>query len=154
MKMAGKQYPVGVDCVWLALDQEGHVAAFATGGSGPMPLHLLEAQGQVVENIEARLGELSRTAVARLLVSLKRPDDFVDIAERGIFAYDWSDVHRAERDEIHAYELIAAPSEPIKITALPDDVARLAAKTKLGNVTFGIEATLDVRQSVGCVEGD
>jgi hypothetical protein len=88
-----------------------------------------------------------------LLVALKRPDDFVDFAERGLFAYDWSDVHRARRDEISAYELIAVPTSPINVAQLPEDVATFAADVTLRGVIFGTGVNLDVEQSIGCVKG-
>lgn len=151
--MSEKLYPDGTDCMWLALDRDGHVGAFTTGGSGPIPLGLLEAGQCPLDGLEERIGELPHTSTARLLVSQKRPDDFIDLAERGIFAYDWTDVHRTARDEICAYELIAVPSNPIKIGQLPHDIAMLAESSKLQDVTFETATSLDVRKSLSCVEG-
>src|SRR5262245_63340856 len=90
--------------------------------------------------IEQWLDQLPRTSEMRLLVEPKRPDDFIDIAawnlrvrlECGIFAYDWNDVHRTRREEILKYELVATPLHPIKVTQLPDDLAELAMRSKLG----------------------
>lgn len=110
------KYPDGIDCVWIATDRAGHLAAFATGGAGPIPQAVLE------------------------------------IAERGIFAYDWSDVHRTRRDEIGAYELIAAPANPIDISRLPQEFADLVASNKLGSIVFDSEKRLDVRKELSCIE--
>jgi hypothetical protein len=146
-----KSYPDGTDCLWLALDRDGHVGAFTTGGSGPIPLGLLQGGQCPLDGLEARIVELPHTSTARLLVSMPRPDDFVDLAERGIFAYDWTDVHRTARDEIGAYELIAVPSDPIKVGQLPQGIALLAASSKLQDVTFETATSLDVRRSLRCV---
>jgi hypothetical protein len=151
--MTEASYPQGMDCIWLALDQNDCIAAFVTGGSGPIPIKFLEAEHNGIEEMEERIGELPRTSTARLLISLKRPDDFIGIAERGIFAYDWSDAHRTRRDEIGAYELIAAPTNPIKARHLPRDVAAVAGSTRLDHATFQTAKTLDVRKSLNCVEG-
>jgi hypothetical protein len=89
--MAEFFYPDGVDCVWVAFDRDGHLGAFVTGGSGPIPVHLLAPGLLAVEDIETRLALLPRVSAAGLLVQIKRPDDFVAMAERGLFVYDWSD---------------------------------------------------------------
>ena len=143
-------YPNGIDCIWLALDRDGHVAAFATGGAGPIPSSVLD-DGQIPEDLELRIRALPRTSAARTLVSYKSLDDFVAIAERGIFAYDWSDVHRTLQDEIGAYELIAVPSKPIRVVDLPRDIAAFATGSKL-DMTFDGANRLDVRRLTNCVE--
>lgn len=150
--MTAQSYPDGIDCVWLAADSDGHVAAFATAGSGPIPVGVLESAECAIEDIEGKIVEMPRTGSAQLLVSLKRPDDFIDIAERGIFAYDWSDVHRTQRDRTGAYEPIAVPTSPIKCSQLPPELARLVARSKLEGVTFATEKKLDVRKLISCVD--
>lgn len=146
-------YPEGIDYVWIALDRNGHVAAFVTGGSGPIPFRLLQLKDDLMGGIEEQINALPRRSSAQLLVSLKRPDDFIDIAERGIFAYDWSDVHRTKGSETFAYELIACPSDPVNVGQLPMEMAVLVAKNRLDDVTFESSARLDIHQSVSCVAG-
>lgn len=150
--MTARSYPDDIDCIWLAVDRGGHVAAFATGGSGPIPVGVLEGGECAIEDIEVKIAELPRIGDAQLLVSLKRPDDFIAIAERGIFTYDWSDVHRMQRDEIGAYELIAVPTSPIKFSQLPHELVRLVAHSKLEDVTFETEKKLDIRKLLSCVD--
>jgi len=151
--MTKRPYPDGGDCVWLARDKAGHVAAFVTGGAGPVPAAVLDSGECDIEEIEGRIRQLPQFSGARLLVQLKRPDDFIAIAQRGIFAYDWSDVHRTEHNEISAYELIAAPVDPIKIFQLPLEVASLAMNIKIESVIFETTKVLDVRETLNCVEG-
>jgi len=100
---------------------------------------------------ELRIRALPRTSGARTLVSYKWLDDFVAIAERGIFAYDWSDVHRTLQDAIGVYELIAVPSKPIRVVDLPCDIAALTTGGKL-DMTFDGANRLDVRRLTNCVE--
>ncbi len=137
--------------MWLAVDALGHVAAFVTSGSGPIPRRLIEDGLCPMPGIEGRIGELPRTSVVRILASLKKPDDFVEIAERGIFAYDWSDVHRARTEAISAYELIAVPSSPIGFAQLPEDLAALAVASKLERVTFQTARRVEVERSLDCM---
>ena len=91
---------------------------------------------------------------ARLLVSVKRPDDFVDLAERGIFVNDWTDIHRTAREAVGAYEQVAAPVKPIKMDALPADLAAVAKALKFVDVAFADEKRLDVRTYMNCCEGE
>ena len=50
--------------IWLALDRDGHVAAFATGGAGPIPSSVLD-DGKIPEDLELRIRALPRTSAAR-----------------------------------------------------------------------------------------
>lgn len=143
-------YPEGVDCVWLATDRDARVAAFVTGGAGPIPVSVLDVSRPPVEEIEARINEIKPVTSAQLLVNLKRPDDFVGFAKRGLFAYDWTDVHRTRGESLHAYELIAIPGSPISIRDLPNDLADLVAEVSL-NVSFNMEERIDVCRHLICV---
>jgi hypothetical protein len=149
--MTNDKYPEGEDWVWIAADSQGQVGAFVTGGLGPIPIELIQVSE--IEDVEARLAELPRITTAKLLVRLPRPNDFIEVAERGFFAYDWSDVHRAKSAEIGSYELIAAPSQPVSLVQLPAAVARIAAQITLGDTLFGAAETLDVRRYITCIEG-
>lgn len=147
-------YPDGVDCVWLAADRDGHLGAFITGGVGPIPVQALNFEHASIEETEERICELPRVSSARLLVVVKRPDDFIALAERGVFVYDWSDVHRPARESIHAYEPVAAPTKPITVDALPDEIAALVEGIILEYVAFADGQALDIRAHMNCQEGE
>jgi hypothetical protein len=115
-------YPEGFDCIWIACDRGGRVGAFVTAGFGPIPLQVLGSSALPFDDIEARLRLLPRVASARLLVQLPRPDDFVVMAERGLFVFDWTDVHRPRSESVDAYELIAIPERPIALNVLREDI--------------------------------
>jgi hypothetical protein len=150
--MSVKPYPEGVDCVWLASDQAGHVGAFITAGMGPLPETALDASHIPVEDVEGRLCQLPVVSKAQLLVSVKRPDDFLDLAERGVFVYDWTDIHRAAHDALQVYEPVAVPLTPVTVDSLPSDLAVLAEAVQLAKVVFSSNVPLDVRAHVKCVE--
>ncbi len=147
-----RSYPDGVDCVWLAADRDGYLGVFVTGGSGPIPVQALNSEHGPVEDIEERIFDLPRVSDAKLLVAVKRPDDFIALAERGLFVYDWSDVNRTARESIHAYEPVAAPVSPIKVDALPDEIAALLEGLRLENVAFAEGQLLDIRTHVNSRE--
>jgi hypothetical protein len=152
--MSDRPYQDGIDCVWLASDRDGHLGAFATGGIGPIPVQALDCEGPPVEDIEGLVCDLPDVSAARLLVSIKRPDDFIELAKRGLFVYDWSDVHRTTRESIHAYELIVTPVNPITVDLLPDEVANIAKALKFGDVAFADGQPLDVYMHMKCREGE
>jgi hypothetical protein len=149
--MTRRPYPEDFDFAWIASDRVGHIAAFVTAGSGPIPTMLLDSERLPVEDSEERVATLDVVTWAQLLVELKYPDNFAYLAHRGLFVYDWSDVHRAGRDKLHAYELIGVPGTPITTEALPPTIAVLLAEPPL-DVTFGDERLIDVRKHHICCE--
>lgn len=146
------KYPEGIDCVWLASDREGHVGAFITAGMGPIPAEALNSTIVPFEDIGGRLDQLPRVSEARLLVPLKRPDDFIDLAERGLFVYDWSDIHRTARGALQVYEAMAVPTQPITVSSLPSDLSSLATALSLAAVLFAAGGTVDIRAPLSCIE--
>lgn len=117
--MNGKPYSERGDCVWLASDGEAHLGAFIPAAIGPIPTEALNSIIVPIEDVAGRVNELPSMSQAQLLVSVKRPDDFVDLAERGMFLYDWTDIHRRAREALRVYEPVAAPTKPITISSLP-----------------------------------
>ena len=143
----------GVDCVWLAADRDGAIGAFVTGGSGPVPLDVLEPERLPIDEIEALISEMPRISQARMLVALKRPDDFIDMAERGLFVYDWTDVHRTASEEIGAYELISVPITPVNVTGISAHIRDILSRSR-PNVSFSAAKNVDIRQQINCCEPD
>ena len=150
--MIERPYPYDLECVWLAQDRDGHLGAFVTGGRGPIPIQFLDSRRIPVQDIEELILDLPCISTAHLLVPYKRPDDYVAIAERGIFTYDWSDVHRTKLESGHAYELIAMPNRPIQVDALPG--ALVAISDIVVDAAFANEKLLNIRKYVSCREGE
>ena len=134
--MTTQPYPEHMDCLWLASDSEGYLGAFVTAGIGPIPKVALDFIGLTVVDTGDRLGQLPAVSKAQSIVSFSLPDDVIDLAERGIFVYDWSDVHRSNYRELKVYELQAVPTKPITVTSLPSDLESLARAVKLANIKF------------------
>ncbi len=80
-----------------------------------------------------------------LLTHVHRPDDFIAFARRGLFAYDWSDVHRPYSQVLGGYELQARPLRLRHLTELPAPLQAMAAATRLPGVLFGISLVVPVR---------
>ncbi|WP_137940450.1 hypothetical protein [Chitinivorax sp. B] len=147
-------YPNGLDCVWLATDRNGHLGAFVTGGIGPIPKSVLSSASVSIENIEEMVCALPQVSDVRLLVKMKRPDDFVEMAQRGLFVYDWCDVHRTASEFTHAYEPIAVPLNPISANLLPEVLMKVALATKLINVAFVEMQVLNIAAVLECCDAN
>jgi hypothetical protein len=150
--MTARAYPDGCDCVWIAADRNGNLGAFVTAGVGPIPALTLNNDALPVEEIEMMLDELPQVSDFHLLASMKRPDDFISLAERGFFVYDWSDVHRSTKKYIRVYEQIAVPLKPITLDALPTLLKKIAMDIKFHNEVFIEGKNVDVKGQCDCCE--
>jgi hypothetical protein len=141
-------YPRGTDYEWYASDAVGHVAVFATADIGPMPVVLL-GDLSLTDSLMVAVRRLPARGRATMLVSLPRPDDFIHFASRGLFAYDWQDVHRT-RGFSDRYEMLSRPDTPILVSELPEQFHALVRSTALPDVRFADSLTIDVRGSFSC----
>ena len=147
--MAHRPYPRGADCVWLASDQNGHVAAFVTAAAGPIPTAVLQTT-LPVEQSEILVCSSPRTTTARLLISVPRPDSFVDLAERGLFVYDWHEYGRSTG----VYEAVATPNDPVCFGSLTGELAKISQVVTFGSVSFMDARVVDVRAYAQCSESE
>ena len=148
--MSTRSYPAGLDCVWLAADREGHVGAFVTAGVGPIPVDALREDLLSVEELEDRVLELPPVSGVELRISVPRPDSFLRLAERGLFVYDWRDVHRVWWGKRGAYEIAAVPTQPLERRSLPPDLAAVVDALLLEELRFSARAKVDVRRHLRC----
>jgi hypothetical protein len=118
------------DATWIGTDEEGRVGVFFTGGQGPIRETSFISNADQYR-IEDLLLELRRTSVSSLYIPYKRPDDYVAMAERGLYAFDWTDAHRVSSAERNVYKLVAEPSQPLNVAQLPDSLRRLGRATKI-----------------------
>ncbi|WP_315764223.1 MULTISPECIES: hypothetical protein [unclassified Bradyrhizobium] len=123
-----------------------------TAGAGPIPSIALEVQLLPIENLEEQLCRLPVVSSYRLLVGVPRPDSFIALCERGLFVYDWTDVHRTGKNETGGYELVAIPDAPIGSSRLPAELLDVADTLKLSATLFGGERTVAIRSLLKCVE--
>jgi hypothetical protein len=146
--MDERPYPEGVDCCWLASDRIGQLGVFVTGGSGPIPAQVLLLT-YPLDEIEETILELPKASDIDLRVRVPRPDRFVALAERGVFVYDWSDVHRTEQ-YIDEYELMALPYRPLTLDLLPESLSDSARTVRFGTISFATAWRVDVRAHMAC----
>jgi hypothetical protein len=150
--MSEQPYPKGVDAVWLASDRVGNIAAFISAGVGPIPIAALSLRSLAVVEIEQHICEMPALSATRLIVHVKRPDSFLELASRGIFVYDWSDVSRVTKDKKNLYELVASPSEPITTKELPSILSLLVDEIRFLSFEFSTLNEIDVHAYFECRE--
>ncbi len=111
---------------WIAVDESGNIGFFASGGFGPVPQVSLAAADELL-NIQEQIRALPWTckteSVAQVAYYL---GDFFEVAEKGVFAYNW-DFDRRE------YRLIVRPVAPVAPvdSASARQVASLAQRVRL-----------------------
>jgi len=138
--LSDPDYPAWLDLVWVSVDARGRLGAFATGGQGPIAVSAFLASEQVGDWLDS-LPDRSATKHGAA-------EAFSIYARKGLFAFDWSDVHRTS-DWLDAYELMAAPMEPLLIDQIPVTVAKFIARTTL-DIDLEQCPTLDPRQFISC----
>ena len=141
-------FPVGWDYAWLATDAAGHIAIFTNAGEGPIPAAVLAVR-EAADCAERLVMALPERGDAELLVSVPRPDDFIAFARRGLFAYDWQDVHR-RTGLLHRYELMARPTAPLTV-ALSGAIDQLARLVRFASLRFGESPCIAPPDYVACL---
>lgn len=141
-------YPDGTDYEWCGCDADGHVAVFTTAGLGPIPVAALRDSGLTHALLEA-VRSLPSRGSATMLVRLPRPDNFIQFASRGLFAYDWQDAHRTHKWS-GGYELLARPQRPLQLAEVPQPFQLVLRELTLAGVRFADTDALDVRKHFDC----
>jgi hypothetical protein len=108
MIFTSKHRFIGAEFDWLAIDRANRMALFATAGAGAIP-SLLDSAEHESANSTTILALPRICDGAEVVNAPGEHGEWVDVARRGVYAYDWS-----RRDE--AYILIARPTRPAIIT--------------------------------------
>jgi hypothetical protein len=115
--MKSADYPYHEDLEWLGVDRDGLIARFTTGGLGPVPKVVLASWSQQ-QALQEAICRLTSESDAEVMTKIGNPQDFRLCAERGLFAYDWSDVHRTDAEALGSYELMARPTKPLAMASV------------------------------------
>ena len=130
------------DLAWLVSDSADCLAAVVTAGAGPLPESVFRGPVDLLD-LESRLLQLPVVGAANTLVENGDMTSFLALAMRGLFVFDWTDVHSSGRAKIDAYQLVAAPSCAIHTFDLPADLGAVALRQRLSSA-FGDHLTLDM----------
>jgi hypothetical protein len=145
-------FPCGWDYGWIACDAADHVAIFTNAGQGPIPLSTLALRPDsdqaecLAEQLPAR-GECETNPRART-------GCFYEFARRGLYSYDWQDVHRVNAARMAHYELMARPTAPVLVSELPNAVALLAQLPRFESLRFADAASIRVSDHMPCLAAE
>jgi hypothetical protein len=123
------------------VDGEGHVGHFATAGFGPIPAVVLARLDELRELDELVLalpviGEATGHLPGRI-------DDWLEMARRGLFAFDWQ--HWSG-----PYRRAATPSVPVRITELRSPLVELVRAVEWPGVRLAELLSLRPEQLCPC----
>jgi hypothetical protein len=116
--IANHQY-LGSEFDFLASDSSGKIAYFSSAGFGPIPREVAELGARMYDLCEG-VDSLPRVSQAAEMSQKPNMGEWVAIAERGFYAYDWS-------HEDECYELVAQPYAPIRASDLTASSSDLQA---------------------------
>ena len=139
-----------LDLDWFALDAQGHVAHFTTGGCGALPRSAAASRAdlQTVREYIRALPETGASILNRDRLNGIRLHPFdkaepresvrywADSAARGLYAYDYLEDRRRRP---RPYWIVARPEVPLHADELPPDVREIVARTLLRHVAFAHE---------------
>ena len=141
------------DYDWFAVDKEGNIGHFATGGVGTMPRSVAISSSDLTyvtdffrrtlpSSTQAHLASKAREASEQMdsdaLVE-RRFRDFIMMAGRGIYSFDHSYALGRPNQRIRPcplYYRIAIPASPIHLSDLPDAIQAILVRTAMADVDF------------------
>ena len=126
---------------WFAVDADGHVGHFATAGFGPVPAVVLTRLAELRE-LDERVLRLPAIGAATGHLS-GIIDDWLEMARRGLFAYDWKHWNGP-------YRRAATPSRPIALADLPPDVRELVQVVTWPDVRLAELSTIRPEELCPC----
>ena len=148
-----RPYPKSQDMVWLACDRGGRLGAFVTAELGPIPIPALMSDSPAVEEIEEIVLSLPRVSdVASepgCFYKSTMPASFLDLAARGLFVYDWTDVHRTT-SYLLAYERVATPTRPLLLETLRHELMTAMRPVRFGVLEFCASLVVDPHAHTPC----
>jgi hypothetical protein len=117
----------GSEFDWFAVDGVGHIGHFATAGFGPVPAPILAHFEELRELDEWMLG---LPAIGEATGHLPgRIDDWLEMARRGLFAYDWQHWSGPSRRA-------ATPSVPVHDADVPAKFREVVRLVKWPGIRF------------------
>ena len=137
----------GLDLDWFALDDQGHVAHFTTGGCGALPRTAAASRTdlETVRDYVRSLPEIGASILNRERLTGIRLHPFDkaepraavrawgDSAARGLYAYDYLEDRRRRP---RPYWIVARPEVPLVADELPPHIRDIVARTTLRGVAF------------------
>lgn len=145
------EYPEGIDCVWMGIDQHNNVAVFITAGEGPIPFAVFTFEEFSKDGFELEILSLQKTTQAKVLVDVPNPSSFVELASRGFFVYDWGEFVYNPNSSQPSYRLVAQPTFPSKVDSLSLRLCKVASSVVFSGVMFAHAEAIDPTENLECL---
>ncbi len=103
---------------WIAQDNLGQIAIFSAIMEAPIP-EIVGKSYELYSELELIINRLSEKSKAEPIIKNDgNISDWLEYSKKGLFAFDFQDVHREKKDKLEHYDLISIPSNPIYIRDL------------------------------------
>jgi|SRR5579864_6224969 len=145
-QMSSNRNILGAEFDWFAVDFDGHVGHFSSAGFGPVPLAAEADAGRY-----DRVFELFKKSPGSRTASFERGsgkgcDDWLKIAQHGIFSYDWKHWNGP-------YARIATPENPILKDQLPEEIKSTVVRIRFEKICFRKVKTVRPEKFLDCTDG-
>ncbi len=123
------------DFMWFAIDSNGHIAALTCAGFAAIPLLVFRAKAQYFScfNYFLSLPRSSDIIVHKSIYATLT--DWLEMAGRGLFAYDW-DAGLGWYEAEKPYSLLASPKHPLTFSELPSEIQDYLQPICFSSVNF------------------
>jgi hypothetical protein len=128
---AAGQRPDWADVEWYALDEDDCVGMLTSGGMGPIPRTVFRGLETHLA-LASWLDNLPPRGSHELLIRYPDVTDYAQAADRGLFAFDYE----SEGPAGEGYRLVARPSAPLLLNALPKWAQDWLEDIRLDGVRF------------------
>ena len=133
------------DLDWFAIDQQGFIGHFTTGGAGALPRSVASSKEDLESvckyfrslPLNATVPLASQKAMAVLATKNdqareKYLRDFLQMASRGLYSFDYQPTGKRPSP----YFLVARPEQPLHFNDIPPEIQGLLKKIVLPDVIF------------------
>jgi hypothetical protein len=113
---------------WFALDREGYVGHFSSGGGHILP-QIVRSYLSEQLTLDKYFMELSLSKSAQLVRTDENREDWLKMAQRGLYSFDFNHWNGP-------YILIAKPDKPISKSDLPTEIAKTLELFQFEKIDF------------------
>lgn len=142
------------DLDWFAIDGEGAIGHFATGGCGALPRSIassLEDLQKVTMYFKERVEAFTMPVVSESINSFilfrdeeakaRYLEDFIKMASQGLFSFDF--LRTGTRPA--GYFRVAKPNVSLQARSLPQEICQILERTLLQGIVFRDSDKIDVK---------
>jgi hypothetical protein len=127
---------------WFAFDREKNLAILTAAANAPIPVKLFASYDRFIK-IRAVIDSLPKLTIAETTKEKGYSlDTWVKYAEKGLFAFDYYDEHKADKQG--QYDLIVRPQNPLKLEDINIDKDLLRSFIEIDCLFFDGDIKLDL----------